>query len=95
MSQLQRISLVIACLAGNAASLKIGFPLKLFKKIDALQQIRQAGFAVAAGLLLSNGALAIDSHRVGEIPTSGLIFKDTLEITSFSDPKVAGVGFYN
>lgn len=87
----QSISLVIVCLVGNAVSLKIGFPLKIFKQTAAIQQFRQAGFAVAAGLLLSNSALASDSHRVGEIPTSGLIFKDTLDITSFSDPKVAGV----
>jgi catabolite regulation protein CreA len=36
-----------------------------------------------------------DSSRViGEIQTSGLIFKDTLKISGFEDPKISGVTIY-
>ena len=35
-----------------------------------------------------------ESRLVGNIQTSGLIFKDTLKVTSFDDPKVQGVTLY-
>jgi len=39
-------------------------------------------------------ALASESRVIGEIKGSGLIFKDTLTIESFEDPKVRGVRLY-
>uniref|UniRef100_A0A7S1YEI7 PsbP C-terminal domain-containing protein n=1 Tax=Grammatophora oceanica TaxID=210454 RepID=A0A7S1YEI7_9STRA len=39
-------------------------------------------------------AFADSSRVVGELQGSGLIFKDTLEIESFDDPKVKGVTLY-
>ena len=35
-----------------------------------------------------------DSRTIGEIAGSGLVFKDTLKIEAFDDPKVAGVQLY-
>eukprot|EP00638_Chattonella_subsalsa_P008727 CAMPEP_0117757922 /NCGR_PEP_ID=MMETSP0947-20121206/15052_1 /TAXON_ID=44440 /ORGANISM="Chattonella subsalsa, Strain CCMP2191" /LENGTH=150 /DNA_ID=CAMNT_0005577973 /DNA_START=221 /DNA_END=673 /DNA_ORIENTATION=+ len=34
------------------------------------------------------------ARLVGEIPASGLIFKDTLNVEAFQDPKVEGVTLY-
>mmetsp|Transcript_1523 Transcript_1523/g.1639 ORF Transcript_1523/g.1639 Transcript_1523/m.1639 type:complete len:226 (-) Transcript_1523:76-753(-) len=46
-------------------------------------------------ILLPGGqAVANDSRIVGEIAGSGLVFKDTLTIESFEDPKVKGVTLY-
>lgn len=39
-------------------------------------------------------ALAIDSKVVGQLKGSGLVFKDTLTIERFEDPKVKGVVLY-
>jgi len=40
-------------------------------------------------------ACAASAERdVGEIPASGLVFKDTIKVTSFEDPKVKGVALY-
>lgn len=39
-------------------------------------------------------AVAGDKRMVGEIPASGLIFKDTINIEEFDDPKVKGVSLY-
>ena len=35
-----------------------------------------------------------DSRDVARIPTAGIIFKDTLKISAFKDPKVSGVTIY-
>jgi catabolite regulation protein CreA len=45
-------------------------------------------------LLLPRPAFAYDSRVIGEISGSGFIFKDTLEVESFDDPKVKGVTLY-
>lgn len=39
-------------------------------------------------------ASAAESRIIGELKGSGLVFKDTLEIESFADPKVKGVTLY-
>ena len=39
-------------------------------------------------------ASAAESRVVGELKGSGLVFKDTLQIESFEDPKVKGVTLY-
>mmetsp|Transcript_30702 Transcript_30702/g.45443 ORF Transcript_30702/g.45443 Transcript_30702/m.45443 type:complete len:261 (-) Transcript_30702:188-970(-) len=67
-------------------------------------------FTLAAFLVMSNipflpsevvqvlpgggAAEASDSRIVGEIKGSGLVFKDTLVVESFDDPKVKGVTLY-
>ena len=39
-------------------------------------------------------AFAESKRVIGELQTSGLVFKDTLRIEAFDDPKVAGVQLY-
>jgi hypothetical protein len=56
---------------------------------------RAAASAIASLALLDLPATCFaESRLVGNIPTSGLIFKDTLKVTSFDDPKVQGVTLY-
>ena len=55
------------------------------------------GSALLALMVLSTNptvTLAESSRLVGQIQGSGLVFKDTLEIESFDDPKVQGVTLY-
>lgn len=35
-----------------------------------------------------------DARQIGDIPTSGLIFKDSLRVSSFKDPKIPNVNLY-
>jgi hypothetical protein len=53
---------------------------------------------LSLGLLLSplhhQPAQAVESRVVGQLQGSGLVFKDTLLIESFDDPKVRGVKLY-
>lgn len=42
----------------------------------------------------SQVAVAAQSRLIGEIAGSGLVFKDTLNVESFDDPKVKGVSLY-
>lgn len=56
-----------------------------------------ANAAVAGSLMVGFGqlpALADGSREVASIATSGIIFKDTLKINAFPDPKVQGVVIY-
>lgn len=39
-------------------------------------------------------ANALDIRQVGDIPTSGFIFKDSLKVMTFKDPKIPGVSVY-
>jgi len=50
--------------------------------------------AVICGVTGSQPAVAGDKRVVGEIPASGLIFKDTINVEEFDDPKVKGVNLY-
>jgi len=59
------------------------------------------GKVMASGLLAASlvcagasPALAESSKVVGELKGSGLVFKDTLQIERFEDPKVKGVALY-
>ena len=45
-------------------------------------------------ILPGGEASAAESRLVGEIAGSGIVFKDTLNIESFDDPKVKGVTLY-
>lgn len=47
---------------------------------------------MASSLSLALPALA--SGEIASIPTSGLLFKDTLRVSAFEDPKVDGVVLY-
>ena len=55
-----------------------------------------AGGVLAASLLVCNPlpVAAETSRIVGQFQGSGLVFKDTLQIESFDDPKIKGVTLY-
>jgi catabolite regulation protein CreA len=53
-----------------------------------------ATLAVGATTMLPAPAAAIESRIIGQLKGSGLVFKDTLQIESFDDPKVKGVTLY-
>ena len=64
-------------------------------KLDLPARAASLGAACALSLALGlDPVSAVDSQRVGEIPASGFIFKDTLDVTAFADPKVEGVALY-
>jgi len=76
-----------------------------FQHIDQVVSRKVVACFMAALILLSNTALppsplpggeayAEGTRVVGEISGSGLIFKDTLRVESFDDPKVQGVTLY-
>mmetsp|Transcript_47482 Transcript_47482/g.111045 ORF Transcript_47482/g.111045 Transcript_47482/m.111045 type:complete len:240 (-) Transcript_47482:87-806(-) len=58
--------------------------------------IGAAATAVLIGCLafLPSPALAESKRVVGEIPASGFVFKDTINVEAFEDPKVSGVSLY-
>eukprot|EP00567_Pseudictyota_dubia_P008424 CAMPEP_0197439356 /NCGR_PEP_ID=MMETSP1175-20131217/6118_1 /TAXON_ID=1003142 /ORGANISM="Triceratium dubium, Strain CCMP147" /LENGTH=230 /DNA_ID=CAMNT_0042969259 /DNA_START=152 /DNA_END=844 /DNA_ORIENTATION=+ len=49
---------------------------------------------VSPAVTPSQVAVAAESRVVGEIAGSGIVFKDTLTVESFGDPKVKGVTLY-
>jgi len=54
-----------------------------------------ASISLAAPFINPSPAVAVaDKRIVAEIPTSGLVFKDTLNVEAFTDPKVEGVTLY-
>lgn len=56
-----------------------------------------AALTLSASLTLSplvSSPVLAASRVVGEVQTSGLVFKDTLRIEHFDDPKVDGVNLY-
>jgi catabolite regulation protein CreA len=66
--------------------------------VSSFQLKRFAAGAAVASSLMGFGqhlpALADGSREVASIATSGIIFKDTLKINAFPDPKVQGVVIY-
>ena len=52
------------------------------------------GATLAIGSMLPLPAVADSSRVVGSLSGSGLVFKDTLQIEAFPDPKVDGVHLY-
>mmetsp|Transcript_62549 Transcript_62549/g.161089 ORF Transcript_62549/g.161089 Transcript_62549/m.161089 type:complete len:237 (+) Transcript_62549:76-786(+) len=62
-------------------------------------EARPMSWLAALGLMAAVFTSAVlpanaDKRLVGEIPASGLIFKDTINIEEFDDPKVSGVNLY-
>lgn len=63
-------------------------------------KLNARNFMVAAALCTTAFATptapvnAVESQVIGQITGSGLVFKDTLQVESFEDPKVRGVTLY-
>jgi catabolite regulation protein CreA len=70
----------------------LGFELKVQSVARFLQRSLPATLASLA--LLSQVDPAFASREVGNIPATGLIFKDYLKISAFEDPKIKGVVLY-
>mmetsp|Transcript_62983 Transcript_62983/g.150025 ORF Transcript_62983/g.150025 Transcript_62983/m.150025 type:complete len:242 (-) Transcript_62983:113-838(-) len=70
-----------------------------FNAAPVMDRLVAMAFASLAGMLLAVSsftapAAAADKRMVGEIPASGLVFKDMLNVEEFEDPKVSGVKLY-
>ena len=93
-------SIIFLALAQNVASFS---PLQM-PDVKAITKdlSKMATATVLSTFLLANtfspilpgGEANADSRLVGEIAGSGIVFKDTLNIESFDDPKVKGVTLY-
>ena len=60
----------------------------------ALSSFLAGAAAVTSGLVAPTEASADGSRTIGQISGSGLVFKDTLVVEAFDDPKVKGVTLY-
>ncbi|KAL7534580.1 hypothetical protein ACHAXR_006689 [Thalassiosira sp. AJA248-18] len=68
---------------------------QIVSRRGALSSFLVGAAAVTSGLVAPSEALASDGSRtIGKISGSGLVFKDTLVVESFDDPKVKGVTLY-
>ncbi|CAM9230854.1 unnamed protein product [Choristocarpus tenellus] len=72
-----------------------GGRLPMAKQLQRVLSSAAVGFALMGPMVFDPlMAQASPKRVVGNIPTSGLIFKDTLNVEAFSDPKVDGVTLY-
>lgn len=62
--------------------------------VATLTALALSGAPVALPLVALPPPAFAAARTVGEISGSGLVFKDTLKIEAFSDPKVDGVQLY-
>ena len=71
----------------------LGWPLKIGKRFDLLHKWSRVAFApILVATMVASPTLA--NREVGNIPTSGLIFKDSMRINAFEDPKIEGITLY-
>ncbi len=67
---------------------------KIISRRGALSSFLAGAAAISSTLVTPNEANAEVSRTIGKISGSGLVFKDTLVVESFDDPKVRGVTLY-
>lgn len=68
---------------------------QILSRRGALSSFLAGAAVVTSGLVAPSEAQASTGSRtIGEISGSGLVFKDTLKVESFDDPKVKGVTLY-
>ena len=53
-----------------------------------------ASVAIAPAVICNSAPVSYAAREIGNIPTSGLVFKDSLRVNAFEDPKVKGVELY-
>lgn len=71
--------------------------LELGGRRAALSQLAAASSALALALpspLVASASQEFEKNTIGEIPASGIIFKDLVKVIRLSDPKVQGVQIY-
>ncbi|CAE7210784.1 creA [Symbiodinium necroappetens] len=67
----------------------------LAPNLELIRGAAATGLAILLGLFAVLSPASAESKRVvGEIPASGFIFKDTINVEAFEDPKVSGVSLY-
>ena len=89
-------------IASNALTAAFNFGLDaadqqiVSSRRGALSKFVAGTAALPSGIIAQppNEAQAADSRTIGKISGSGLVFKDTLVVESFDDPKVKGVTLY-
>ncbi len=72
-------------------------PYLLFSDLCFNLQLNPRNVVVTASHIMLCSTLfgpVAHAREIASIPTSGFVFKDSLKITSFSDPKVTGVALY-
>ena len=63
-------------------------------KINALNFMAAAALCTSVLVTPMAPVNAAESQAIGQITGSGLVFKDTLQVESFEDPKIRGVTLY-
>lgn len=72
----------------------IQLQMKLPAILPAQPVMHSAAMLALATTLVATPFPAHAARTIGEIQGSGLVFKDTLKVEAFSDPKVSGVQLY-
>ena len=90
-------SLVVSPIFSSQSTLRIS--RVTMGPIEDLSKHSQSAFGLVLAGALSFAPMTVfpamaAPRVVGEVQTSGLIFKDTLKVEAFDDPKVAGVQLY-
>lgn len=89
-----RHRLLILLLPSLTAALRMGSASGTTPRRAALRQaLHLAPFALF-GSALPSPATADESKLVGQIPASGIIFKDIVKVERIEDPKVKGIELY-
>lgn len=95
---MKKAVLFLAFIASNGSAFNFGFDAEqqiVSSRRSALSKFLVGTAAITSGIIAQpNEVLAADSRTIGKISGSGLVFKDTLVVESFDDPKVKGVTLY-
>jgi CreA protein len=92
LAMLRRVLLVLA--SSGVSGLRLPPPpsSSTSERVSRGDFLRKA--ALLAPFALSSRATADDGKIVGQIPASGIVFKDIVKVERFEDPKVTGIELY-
>lgn len=65
-----------------------------FYSLKRMMAVSLASLTIANSCSSINPTLATELKNVADISTSGFIFKDTLKVSKFADPKLPGITVY-
>ena len=100
---MRQTAIILLTVASQVASFSpTQFNVPDIRDVMPKDMAKKAAATLLSGLMLVNTASPIlpggeahaESRLVGEIAGSGIVFKDTLNVESFNDPKVKGVTLY-